>query len=429
MTITPAILVLCLLAPLAPAHDAGAPPIAEMSLLDRAGAAETVSISSLEIGPAAAEVRTVEPRGAERARPLAGVLALVPRAWGWSGGGAWPETSAASVLPSVSGWMELTDGQRFPGRPGPVVEAGERLVWVSDRFGEFAIDLDRVRRIVVRPGDAPRDASTTTDTLLLANGDRVEGFVESLRPTASPADGAFGAVVQAGATRALIPVSQIAEVRLASPAVPAAGPVVWLSDGTVARLSGATTDVSRGLFRLQADVLASAPGAGGVVIPPGDLLALAPDPGRLVPLSVVPVASHRPVGLARRPGPRSASRDDRPAPLNAADVLIPGPMVVEWVLPDGASRLIGAAVLDEADRAWGECTITAEVLPAGAADAPQRVFSGALGGAVVRLPLAFDLPRTGPGDRLRVRIDAGELGPIRDRVRLERVLLIRDAGR
>lgn len=431
MTSTPAIIALCLLASSAAraGADAGAPPIAEMALLDRAGAAETVAVSSIEIGRASAEVRTVEPRGAERARPLSGVLALVPRWWAGGsggGGGGWPDSSAAA-LASTSGWVELTDGQRFPGRPGPIADAGERLAWVSDRFGEFSIDLDRVRRVVVRPGESARGAETATDLLVLANGDRVEGFVESIRPTASPADGAFAAVVQTGDARAVIPVSQIAEVRFANPPVPAAGPVAWLSDGTVARLSGATTDVSRGLLSLRADVNSAAGAGGGVVVAPGDLLALAPEPGRIVPLSAVPVAAHQPIGLSRRPGPRSAYRDDRPAPLNAADVLIPGPMVVEWALPEGVSRLVGAAALDESDRAWGECTVTAEVLPA--SGAPVPVFTGALGGAVVRLPMAFDLPRTASGDRLRIRVDPGDLGPIRDRVRLERALLIRDAAK
>lgn len=428
MPATPLLLVSALL--LADSAAAAAPPIADIAILDRRGAAEPAAISSIEIaqggrgggGGGGGEVRIIEPRGAERARPLADFLALVPR---WWGDGAGFDSASAGAM--GTGWLELTDGQRLPGRPGVVSEAGEQVVWMSDRFGELRIELDRVRRMVMRPTESARSGPRASDTVWLVNGDRLEGFVESVNPAQGAAESGLAIVIESGGSRTVVPAAQIAEARLANPATVAAGPVAWLADGTVVRLHAMTTDVPRSMFRIVAAAMGDRP---GVLLAPGDLLALAPDPRRFVPLGAVPVASHRPIGLVRRPGPMALLRDDQPAALGASDVLIPGPMVVEWALPEGVVRLAGAARLDEPDWAWGECTVVAELVPDGAptGEPGREVARVRLGGSVVRAPLAFDLPATRAGERLRIRVEPGELGPIRDRVRLERVLLIREPG-
>lgn len=409
---------------LAESAAAAAPPIADVAILDRQGAAEPAAISSIEIaqGGRGGEVRIIEPRGAERARPLADFLAIVPR---WWGDGAGFDSAAGGA--SSAGWLELTDGQRLPGRPGVVSEAGEQVVWMSDRFGELRIELDRVRRMVMRPTGSARSGAPAVDTLWLVNGDRLEGFVESVDPAAGAAESGLAIVIESGGSRTVVPSAQIAEARLANPVSAAAGPVAWLTDGTVVRVNSLMTDVPRSMFRLGAAAAGDRP---GVLLAPGDLLALAPDPRRFMPLGTVPVAAHRPIGLMRRPGPVAMLRDDQPAALGAADVLIPGPMVVEWALPEGVVRLVGAARLDEPDWAWGECTVVAELVPDGAptGEPGREVARARLGGAVVRAALAFDLAPTRAGERLRIRVEPGELGPIRDRVRLERVLLIREPG-
>jgi len=98
-------------------------------------------------------------------------------------------------------------------------------------------------------------------------------------------------------------------------------------------------------------------------------------------------------------------------------------MEVEWALPTGVTRVLGTARLDDVDAVWGECVVVVELLTAGSA--AREVARMKLGNTALLVPLTADLGTTTAGDRLRVRVEPGELGPIRDRVRLERVLLLR----
>ena len=71
-------------------------------------------------------------------------------------------------------------------------------------------------------------ASSSQDSVLLSNGDRVAGVLDQLglRTKISPLKSAQAVEVES---------AQITEAVLANPPRAASGPTVWLSDGTVAR--------------------------------------------------------------------------------------------------------------------------------------------------------------------------------------------------
>lgn len=411
------------------------------SLLDAAGRLERVGVSMIRSAPAdgpqaAGEITIIDSRSASRTRPLGDTIALVPAAWA--------EGQPSTGLSQIDAWLlagspfiELVDGQRFVGRPGRIGAEGETIAWIHDRFGTLTLPIDEVSRLVMRPampGDpAQAEGAPKSDTIWLANGDRLEGFLEHIGPRTGGEGFVLTIDTAGGGNRITVPVDQIIRAQFANPRRAPRGPVAWLADGSVVGLSAIKTETDKAMLLLTASAATRPAQAGNTPESPGatatapfasrDVTAIVFDSARTAPLAQMQILSHRPIGLPRRPGPRLDAADTVPVPLGAADVLIPGPMEVEWAMPAGSARLIGTARLDEADWTWGECVVVIEVLSAAAA--PRQVARINLGGSIVAAPLAADVGATKAGDRLRIRIEPGELGPIRDRVRLERVLLIR----
>mgnify|MGYP000033813961 CR=1 FL=1 len=405
--------------------------------MDAAGAVERVGIASIKTAPGApgGQLSVIDVRGVAQTRTLAETIALVPSAWAEGQ----PSPGAAAIDAwTLAGapFIELIDGQRFVGRPGHISANGETIAWLHERFGTLLFSLDEVARFVMRPSATeavvPASSSAKADTVWLVNGDRLEGFLESIGPR-SGGEG-FALTIDAGGTPVTIPVDQIVRAQFANPRQALAGPVAWLADGSVVRLAAIETDTQRSVLSLTASAARRAGGpAGAASESPGtvataqfstaELSAIAFDSSRVLPLAGLDFLSYRPIGLSRRPGPRIDAVDAIPAALGAADVLLPGPMEVEWALPTGVTRVVGTARLDDVDAVWGECVVVVELLTAGSA--AREVARMKLGNTALLVPLTADLGTTTAGDRLRVRVEPGELGPIRDRVRLERVLLLR----
>lgn len=403
------------------------------AVMDRAGLVERAGVSALRVTSDGGEATTIDPRGTARTRPAADLIALVPRTW--ADGGAPTLTIQPDAWDIAGGaFLELADGERFVGRPGSVSAEGESIAWVHERFGTITLPLDAVAGFVLRPGVevAGLSADVKADTLWLVNGDRLEGFLEAI----GPRDGGegFTLTLESGGSRVSVPVDQVVRARLANPRRAAQGPMVWLSDGSVI---AATTIASEGQGQgvritpaaVRTNTQPKGPDsesteiAGSAVFGADEINAIAFDASRLAPLAGLEVVSYRPIGLPRRPGPRVIETEVLPAPLGAADVILPGPMEVEWALPAGAQRIVGNARLDEPDWAWGECEVTIEII---SGNAPREIARTRLDGATSSSPIAADLGAPAKaGDRLRVRIEPGERGPIRDRVRLERVIVLR----
>lgn len=424
----------------------------EGALLESSGRVERAGITSLRIGTSGvSELSETGPRGFVRTRAPGEILALVPGWWADAFPGSASGLAASAPRDGApEPFIELVDGQRFVGHPGRIGSEGEAIAWVHEKFGTLMLPIDEVARFVLRPlpGDTLSLPGTpSADTLWLINGDRLEGFVETVGSRAggegftltidtggaSAGKAGVGRGGRGGGNRVTVPVDQVVRARLANPRRALAGPVAWLNDGSVVALSSVSTDIGGSgllLGALTADATANAPGTtespvapAGALFGPGDINAIAFDSSLAIPLAELEMLSHRPLGLSRRPGPRMSTPDARPAALNAADVMLPGPMEVEWAMPPGTVRIIGTARLDEADWMWGECVLVVEVVSG--STVAREVVRMSLGGTTVAAPLAAELGTTRAGDRLRVRIEPGELGPIRDRVRLERVLLLK----
>ena len=356
--------------------------------------------------------------GAERTVPMAEVLALAEAgAWNASmvnDGPARPAAERAGL-----GLLELVDGQRWVGGPAVDGEAlapdpSKEICWNAGPLGKLVVKLDRVSRLrigtLVGAASASAPSSPPRDRVLLANGDWLEGFVERLGRELW---------ISASGSTTKVDVDRVREVVLTNPPEPPAGGRLWIDSGSIIR----------------ADRLASRgdPQGGGVTVYSGadaassrpvllrieQIRGFVADAAAIVPLANIAIADQR---APDRPGAkrvRAMGRGD--APLGAADLELPGPMVVEWPLPRGAKRFAAGFLLPPAAREWGDCDVLIEVVDA--TGRATRLDAKRLNSGSPSFQVNVEFPQVA-GIKLRVTVAAGAFGPIQDRVIIRRGLIL-----
>ncbi len=353
-----------------------------------------------------------EPAGrAPRVRPVADLVAMI-NAEHVRG----PRPDDADERPLLT--VTLADGQRLIGRvarepegttPGSASSKDAPLT-LDTALGTARVVLDLVAGVSVGVSPSLGGEAPKKDVVLLRNDDRMEGFVEAI--------GATVVVQPEGAASTTVPLERVREITLANPRTAPRGAIAWLADGSVIRI----TDLAQAV---DAPATATVPilGKDSPTPLPG-LVSIVFDASRLAPLS-------RLAPTQVRPSPdRRWTRSPRPLPgpavLDAPDLELPGPMSVEWDLPDRAVRLAGEAELSRFTDNWGDCTISIE-LSSGAA--PRRLWTQHLGGSGASARFNIDLGAPAPGRHLRLILESGSRGPIQDRVILRRPLLLLEAAR
>lgn len=334
--------------------------------------------------------------GRRRQATIGGFVALAPALSG-------ELTSASRRTNSVAtdGVLELTDGQRFPGRPAETGGEDDALVWSHPTFGLITAPIDSIARVAMRGGGGVLTSDNLlNDQLALVNGDRMVGFVLSL---GDPVE------FEVGNEIVELPRDVISEATFANPPSPMSGMVVWLDDGSVAVVASLET-------KLDESVSVQLPGGQTALVPLDEVRAVAFDAGRLRALASLEVLSQRPIGERGVFDPAraiAATGAHGATDLNTPGIELPGPMEVRWALPAGALRFAAVAELPLESLPWGDL---------------ELVVSQS-GNELLRRRLNQSLPRTEfslavePGE-LRIAVEPGANGPISDRVLLRRPLLL-----
>lgn len=257
---------------------------------------------------------------------------------------AQPQTPRSVQL--ETGWLRTTSGGVYAGVLGEGRGEAEAVAWSTTTFGVLTFDLEEVLSISLRPsltGKDPRssavwspvlrEASRTSDVVLLANGDTRTGFVE-IAPGGEGVIRVTPSDPRAGGTTVSAPTSSIAGIVFANPELPPAGPWAWLADGSAVRADDFSM-TEKGMRLASAGGEAAAASAES-------LIAFVPARERIVPLTALPQS-----GAGRAV---VVQRDDN---AFAADILCRGPQSVSWTLPAGASRVGFDVELPERSRAFG----------------------------------------------------------------------------
>lgn len=338
--------------------------------------------------------------GRRRTATIGGFVALLP---------ALPAAiSSATPAPSNkmspgTGLLEMTDGQRFPGRPAATGGMEGALVWSHPLFGRIIAPIDSIARIAMTGDAVPRQLDSgnkVDDQLVLSNGDRLVGLVLNL---ADPIE------FEVDDHTLSIPMERVADASLANPSVTLSGMVVWLDDGSVAVVASLETTPDHNVsVRLQDGQAAE--------IPLDQVRAVAFDAGRLRSLVSIDIESQEPLGdrgvfdpvrVITSTGARGASD------LNAPDLMLPGPMRAHWTLPAGVVRLAGVAEMPLESLPWGDCELVIS-------QNNVELLRHRLNQEQPRIEFSLVVE---PGE-LTIAVEPGAFGPINDRVVLRRPLLL-----
>jgi hypothetical protein len=325
--------------------------------------------------------------------------------------------------------LELTDGQRLTGSLVPLAAeapAEEMVRWSNPLLGLMEFRLDDVRRILLSPAGIPVGAQASAgDVIILANGDRLEGFVGGLGAQLS---------LELGEQAREIPLDRIAGILFSNPSVPLRGTVLYLRDGSIIACDLAAGDDGQVaiLLRGREGEATERPRSesAAVRIPVAEVAAIALDAEALVPLTSLEIVQQAaPNGRRWVPPLRLLGRES--PLLGAADVEFPGPMTVEWRLPAGAAYFAARAELPQTMWNWGDCELIVSLVSgSGTREAATEVFRSRMNAETPSAEIGINLLAAarqagsrGPV-RLRVRLDPGLYGPIQDQIVLRRPLLV-----
>jgi len=387
---------------------AAAPDPGRRVLIDRELNAREITLLSITEDA----ISYTDDQGRSRQASVGGLVALLPLDQAWDAPSDSSTTFGSSGAPTGDGFLELADGQRLPGEHAATSGDEDSIVWAHPVFGLLAINLDRVASAVLRDTSAgAMDEQRTTqpvpddlDQLILANGDRITGFVISM---GDPIE------IEVGDEIFEIPAERVSSVRLANPPTGMRGLVVWLDDGSVVVVTA--IDGRDG----ESIELALPTGQTGV-FPVDALDAVAFRAGRLQGLAAIEPVSQFPLGERYEGQPTRIVNDpvyQSSGRLRAPDIEIPGPMRIEWRIPDGARRFATIAEMPFDAIPWGDCVLRVEV--DSIEQASQRIDAN-------NPRFEINIPIE-PGARtLTISVEPGAWGPINDRITLRRPLLLHD---
>lgn len=306
-----------------------------------------------------------------------------------------------TLVQADPGVLELIDGQRLAGAVAGASEDGQSVVWSHPTIGRVTVSLEKLRSITMRGEPLPHETAAT-DVVVLANGDRLSGFVASVSAEQVK-------LQSQGDGKAIeLPTARVRTIWFAAATMRhGKGHRVILRDGSA--LLTPTLAVAD-------DALTFRPTMTGdekdVTLPLAVVARLEVESpkGRLLGLERLP---HRVVSGGEVFGVPT------PARLEGAVLKMHAPMVIEWALPAGAERFMAVAELDNTGvdpmrfAAWADTELVAKV--DGKEVGRWRLREGT--------PTAALNIET-RGAALSLELLPGTNGPVLDRVRLREVSLL-----
>ena len=311
---------------------------------------------------------------------------------------------AGDLDPIRTRFIETTDGQRIPG--SLVRDGSGRMSWRSAWLPDLKLDPEKLTAVRLQE-DAEILKAEDADLVLLANGDRVEGLVDSI--------GASLVLELVGGDRdgdvLEVPIERVASISLVNPPVEPRGVMVWYRGGH--RLLGSGLDIEDdGYSRLRRPVL----GGDVAEVPSEYLVGASFRADRVRPWSSLEWTREPGSAESIRPWIPPITRLAGHHPISAAPLRIPGGMKASAELP--WSRAMFRVVVERAaDAGPGSCTfivrdgdreVSRHVVDPGS---PIVVVTGEVGEG----PLVFE-------------VDPGEDGPFEDDIVLREALLVRMEG-
>ena len=304
-----------------------------------------------------------------------------------------PDDSITRIqAPSYSGRIWITDGSYYSTEP---VVRRDSLIWKNDLVGRLSISLDDIVAFnsssMTIPIPSPDD-----DLVVLENGDRIEGLIDEVDRNVR-VEQADGSVID-------IPLERVSSFTLINEESPSSSARMWSIDGD--RIALDSYRYEEGLGLIFGDQRIHLPGL------PGRVTSFTHDVDRLIPLVDQPVRTLGIEGKLRYHNP-PPTNEVGIWPLDAAPMLISGPIRLEWDLPKPDLGLIASAVLPPTFQRHGSVELiisdeTGELL--------RRVLTRDQPTCDIRLRIR--------GRRLVMELHENGDGPLQDSIRLQQAILV-----
>jgi hypothetical protein len=296
-------------------------------------------------------------------------------------------------------YVRFVDGQVIPGN---LTADGETLLWRNAWLHDLPIDLDRISEMRLIDGAEVPEVEDV-DEVILANGDRVRGLIESIG-----SDLIIDRLKGSEPNLTRIPIDRVASFAMVNPDDVPRGMHVWLLGGH--RIAGSGIRIGDdGYVRIERPVL----GGDTAEVPIEFLRGIVFDAGRVIPLAAIPAEIDAGDAGAIRPWIPEPTLSPGNWPIDAAPIRLDGPLRATWKLPIAGCRL-SATIELPVDSIRGSFEVVVR-------DNQQEIRRVAINASnpVERIMV----PLT--SDRLTIEIEMGDDGPFMDVATLREALIIR----
>lgn len=304
------------------------------------------------------------------------------------------------------GMLQLADGQRLPGEAVSAAADDDVLVWNHALLGRVQVPLNDIDWVVFSGALRPPEPGQA-DVVVLANGDRLEGFITRL------GDPLVMEVAHEGQTTTVeAPLDRVVAARMVAKPQPPSGQRVWLTDGTVLDVARFEVSDDRVVRLVDPQLL---PGSRTHTKELGGIAAVQFDGAGLTPLAeLTPRRIEAPATRRLVPPPQRLGGDS--PPLGLSDIRLTGPATVHYALPRAGMRFAAEVTLPPAARRWGDCEL---IVLDDDREAARIHVNGAQPTATINVPLR--------GSHLTLQLAEGANGPVQDQLILTRAMLLGDS--
>jgi hypothetical protein len=305
--------------------------------------------------------------------------------------------------PETDGMLILADGQRLPGTLAPTTAiSDDELAWSHPWLAPTNVPMNLVAAVTLTPHQ-PVPTPERADVVVLRNSDRLEGFITAL---ADPI--MIEVTTEAGTQEIEVPIERVAALALVTARRPPAGRRIWFEDATVLDVRDLRVG-DDGYVRFRSSLVGGS--AGRIQTRLSDVSAILLDGEAMRPLSAIPPARIE-ANTPRYELPQPRLLDERAA-FGLHRIEYRGPIIVRYALPAEARRFAAEASLPDAARAWGDCELVIR-------DDDREVFRARINRESPTATINVELT----GSELTIEIEAGEHGPIQDRIVLNHPMLL-----
>ena len=308
----------------------------------------------------------------------------------------WARRPAQPKRPAGGPLLALKDGQVLAGRFLGSRAGNEQIGWENPAVGKLSLPLDDIASFTLTAGAQPPVAADN-DAVLLANGDRLDGFIQAVD------EGGLELERQGQAIR--LGWESVRAVTLAGPVAPRPGVWLTMTDGSRIRVNDLVVGGER----------AAAAALGVAIDLPLDGLSRIDftEHHRLTPLGELAwevVSGGTAFGVEYPP---RFDGGGETAALHA-------PITVRFTLPAGAARLAATAMLEPASAEQGDLALRVS-------DGSRELIAGRIHRQHPKMQINVELR----GDTLLIEVDDAGGGPVHDRLRLAEahVLVLVTRGR